>query len=43
MQGVEEVVDAGDGMCVFDSGRVELPKVNAEAQAAVLFLDHNNW
>ena len=30
-------------MCIFDSGRVELPKVNAEAQAAVLFLEHNNW
>ena len=40
---VEEAVDAGKGMWVFDSGCVELPKVNAEAQVAVLFLDHNNW
>ena len=43
MKSVEEVVNAGQGVHVFDHGRVELPKVNIEAQLAILLSHHDHW
>ena len=43
VEGVEEVVDVRNGMCVFYRRCVELPEVHAEPQAAVFFLDHDDW
>ena len=43
VQSVEEFVDARDGVSVFHGGRVELPEVDTELQAAVLLFHHNGW
>ena len=43
MQSVEEVVDAGNGMSVLDGGRIELPEVDTEPEAAVLLFHHDDW
>ena len=43
VEGVEEVVDARNGMCVCYRRLVELPEVHAEPQVAVFFLDHDGW
>ena len=43
MQSVEKVVDAGNGVSVLDGGRIELPEVGTEPEAAVLLFHHDNW
>ena len=42
MKSVEEIVDSWDGMGVFDSCCVELSKIDTEAEAPILFLDHDH-
>ena len=42
-QSVEEIVDARDGVSVFHGGRVELPEVDTEPQAAVLLFHYDDW
>ena len=39
---VEKVVDAGERMCIFDGRRVELSKIHAKTQTAVLLFDHHH-
>ena len=43
MQSVEEVVDAGNGVSVLYGGRIELPKIDTEPEAAVLLFHHDDW
>ena len=40
MKGTKEVIDAEQRVHIFDSGRVELHKVNAEALLAILLLHY---
>ena len=42
MQSVKKVVDAGYGVSVLYGGRIELPEVDTEPEAAVLLLHHDD-
>ena len=42
MKGVKEVIDVRQGVCIFNSGFVQLSEVHTEAQLAVLLLHHDH-
>ena len=42
MQGVEEVVDVGNGVGILDCSCVELPEVNAEPETTVFLFHHDD-
>ena len=43
MQGVEEVVDVGNGVGVLDCSCIELPEVKAEPETTVFLFHHDDW
>ena len=43
MQGIEEVVDAGNGVGVLDGGHIELPEIDSEPETPVLLFHHDYW
>ena len=42
MEGVEDVIDARDGMSILNGGGVELMEIHAEPQPAIFLFHHHN-